>query len=65
MTREQKALIDCVPNNWLDPLLTGPNKIIGKEPFTCRDIENILNAIRKRMSVCAAARKAARKKGKS
>ena len=35
-----------IPTNWCDPLLTGPNAVIGKPPYNCKDIERLLNAIR-------------------
>jgi hypothetical protein len=38
-----------IPTSWLDPLLTGPDAVIGMPPYTCRDIERLLSAIRKRM----------------
>ncbi len=43
-------LIHCVPINWLDPLLTGKDKVLpdGRE-YESPDIENLLLAIRKRM----------------
>jgi hypothetical protein len=40
----------CVPSSWLDPLLTGPNKVIGSHPFDCPDIERLLKAIRARIA---------------
>lgn len=45
----QQAL-DAVPTNWLDPMLTGPDKVIGHgDRFTSRDIENVLRGVRKRL----------------
>jgi hypothetical protein len=38
-----------IPSNWLDPLLSGPTKVISNPPYTCRDIEQLLNAIRARL----------------
>ena len=38
-----------IPSNWTDPLLTGPKAVIGKPPYTCQDIERLLNAIRPRV----------------
>jgi hypothetical protein len=43
------ALEQSVPTSWLDPLLTGPSAVIGEGPYTCTDIERLLNAIRLRM----------------
>lgn len=43
-------LINCIPTNWLDPLLTGDNKVLhGGYSYTPSDIEKLLIAIRKRM----------------
>lgn len=36
----------CIPNNWLDPLLSGPRAVIGKYPYGCPGIERLLNRIR-------------------
>jgi hypothetical protein len=38
-----------VPGNWLDPLLTGPDAVIGKPPYDCKDIECLLNAVADRI----------------
>ena len=37
-----------VPTNWLDPLLTGPNKVIGNSGSP-PDIEGLLLAVQKRI----------------
>ena len=37
-----------IPTNWLDPLLTGPDAVIGKPPYNCKDIERLLNALQLR-----------------
>jgi hypothetical protein len=42
----ETAIKDMIPSNWLDSLLTGPGAVVGKPPYNCKDIENILNAIR-------------------
>jgi len=56
------AVKDAVPHTWLDPLLTGPKAVIGEHPFSCKDIENLLNAIRERIDKsCTAAKKGKRK----
>jgi len=39
---------NVVPHNWLDPLLTGPDRVID-EHITPVDIERLLNAINKRL----------------
>jgi hypothetical protein len=43
------AEVACVPTTWLDPLLTGPDAVIGKPPYGCPDIERLLSAIRSRV----------------
>jgi hypothetical protein len=52
-----RKLIECVPITWLDPLLTGHNKVIGSpgsvNSYDCMDIEHLLIAIRKRMEETA------------
>lgn len=42
-----EKIVNAVPNNWLDPLLTGPTAI--KVPAGCPDIERLLNAVRERV----------------
>ena len=42
-------LVKCVPTSWLDPILSGPDKV-ADPPYGCPEVENILNAIRKRMN---------------
>ena len=46
-----KEMIDIIPSNWCDPLLTGDKKVIDGPPYNCRDIENLLNALRKRIKL--------------
>lgn len=51
MTKAQrKAILDCVPNNWLDELLTGANAVVGEAPYGCPGIERLLSAIRDRLT---------------
>ncbi len=38
-----------VPTNWLDPLLTGPESVIGRPPYGCSAIERLLVAVRERV----------------
>jgi hypothetical protein len=45
----QPQIADLIPANWTDPLLTGPTAIIGQPPYDCRDIEQLLIAIRLRI----------------
>lgn len=40
---------DCVPVSWLDPLLTGKEKVVTEAPCGCLDIENLLNSIKERI----------------
>jgi hypothetical protein len=46
---EELKIDKIIPHNWLDPLLTGKTSVIGKPPYSCDDIEKLLNAIRKRL----------------
>lgn len=43
----QQAL-DAIPTNWLDSLLTGPDKVINKSP--CPEVEALLKAVRARIT---------------
>jgi hypothetical protein len=45
-----KRAVEAVPTSWLDPMLTGPNAVIGNPPYGCPDIERLLNAIRQRIT---------------
>jgi hypothetical protein len=49
--RVVSRLIEAVPSNWLDPMLTGDKAVIdhSKPMFTGRDIEKMFNALRDRM----------------
>ena len=38
-----------IPQNWLDPLLTGKEAVIGDYPYHGTDIERLLSAIQSRM----------------
>lgn len=53
LVRQQiaKDLIDCLPTTWLDPMLSGKDAVMGKNPWGCPDIEKLINAIRKKMKV--------------
>lgn len=42
-------VLACIPTNWLDPMLTGPQRVIGDPPYDCRDIERVLLAVRYRI----------------
>jgi hypothetical protein len=44
-------LLACVPDTWLDPLLTGPTAVVRSDgAFTCPDIEALCKAIRARLT---------------
>lgn len=51
LSEERRRLVACVPDSWLDSLLTGPDAVLTGAPGTwaCPDIENLLRAIRERM----------------
>ena len=39
-----------IPDSWLDPLLTGPSKVVpGTGVFNCKDLETLLNGIGSRI----------------
>lgn len=46
-----EKVVESIPTNWLDPLLTGPKAVIGPPPYNCRDIENLLQAVRARAAL--------------
>jgi hypothetical protein len=48
-SEERSRLIACVPTTWLDPLLTGPDAVMGEPPWNCPEVEVLLRAIKKRM----------------
>lgn len=48
MAKKEKAS-ELIPSNWLDPLMTGENRIIKKFPCNETDVVNLLIAIRKRI----------------
>ncbi len=45
----REAYAKVVPTNWLDPLLTGPNAVLGKGPYGNREIEALLRGIQDRI----------------
>lgn len=45
----KRELVDCVPSNWLDPLLTGAQAVMGSPPWGCPEVERLLRAIRARI----------------
>jgi hypothetical protein len=42
-------IINAIPCNWCDPLLTGKDRVMGDPPYNSHDIENLLNGIRDRI----------------
>jgi hypothetical protein len=42
-------ILAAIPDNWLDPLLTGPTAVI-RDPITPKQIEGLLNRIRENVS---------------
>ncbi len=51
LVKEERArCAACVPTNWCDSLLTGPNAILpDKGPYTAEHVERLLLAIKKRI----------------
>lgn len=48
--RIAEDLLGCIPTNWCDPILTGPDKVLpSTQPYRSDDIERLLLAIRDRM----------------
>lgn len=47
-TLELQQVLDAIPTNWLDPLLSGDDKVIHKSP--CPEIEALLQALRARIT---------------
>ncbi|HET6890512.1 MAG TPA: hypothetical protein VFH31_05370 [Pyrinomonadaceae bacterium] len=45
---EREACAACVPSSWLDPLLTGPKRVIG-DVSDIRPIEAVLGATKTRI----------------
>ena len=58
---EKRMILDAIPKTWLDPLLTGPKKVLGPYPYEGADIERLLNAIRQRVGKTVAALRKKRK----
>ncbi len=47
---ERSAVLAAIPTNWLDSLLTGPNKVLpSSHAYTNPDIERLLRAIKARL----------------
>ena len=49
MTKLERRILNAIPGSWFDPLLTGPDAVIGNPPYSCKDIENLLLAIRRKI----------------
>lgn len=47
-SKRDKAILGAIPTTWLDPLLTGSDAV-AKPPYTCTDIERLLDSIRNRV----------------
>lgn len=47
-TIDLQQVLDAIPTNWLDPLLTGDDKVIHKSP--CPEVEALLKAVRARIA---------------
>ena len=43
------AVINCIPTNWIDPLLTGKTAVLKGYDYKPNDIENLLRALKKRV----------------
>lgn len=46
---EREECANCVPTNWLDDLLSGPDAVIGKPPYFSNHIERLLRAVKERI----------------
>lgn len=46
---EREQCANCVPTNWLDDLLSGPDAVIGKPPYYSDHIEQLLRAVKERI----------------
>lgn len=55
--RLRAACNTAVPTSWLDPLLTGPLRVLYDPPWGCPEIEKLLLAIKARLSAALAGRK--------
>lgn len=44
-----EAAVNAVPTSWLDPLLTGPDAVIGIPRYTGIDIQRLLLAVSARI----------------
>jgi hypothetical protein len=38
-----------IPTTWLDPLLSGPERIVGDPPYYGKDMERLLQALAQRI----------------
>jgi hypothetical protein len=54
---QERELLDCIPSNWCDSLLTGDKAALQGKPGTwgCPDIERLLNAIRIKLALAIGA----------
>lgn len=44
-----EGLVDSLPSNWCDPMLTGRTAAIGTPPYDCPKIESLIAAIKQRL----------------
>jgi len=47
----KQDVLDAIPNSWLDPMLTGPDRLLPTDrPASNRDIEKMFQAIKTRIN---------------
>lgn len=51
----ERAALDAVPTNWLDPILTGPDNVVGDKGIDGLTIERVLRAVRARIAALSPA----------
>lgn len=52
---DKQSVLDVIPANWLDDMLTGPHKVVGDgAAYSARDIERVLQALRARIAALPA-----------
>ena len=49
----RRKIANLIPTSWLDPLLTGPEAIMGRPPYHYKDIERLLQGVKKRVETAA------------
>lgn len=49
---DKDKVLAAIPDNWLDPLLTGPHKALPDSgPYTPNDIERLMHRLRERLAL--------------